>query len=782
MLKIKTGCWLWVILTALLASCPMDGDLESLRQEAIEKNKLTVSFEANGGTPAPASQRVSKGGTITEPRRDFMTKEGFAFGVWYTENFGDGEWDASKKWNFTRDTVTDNMTLYARWIPEGTEFSIVFMADGGTPEPDNLDEVKAGSTITQPTDMTKDGYVFGGWYTELPFAQENKWTFEEDVVTDDMTLYARWIPRGIKFTVGFETNGGTPPPTSQAVEVGGLVTEATGITKEGYFLTGWCIDIGCTKPWNFESDIVTDDITLYAKWDFILPLADISLVSAYLAAQTGGNTPDNPVYLPVQIDLGDMPSPDSGWEELLGTIDVRNKYVNLDLSACTINGTEFNPGTAPAGRYRVVAITIPDTAKSITDGDWEMGTFRYFTNLKSFNSAGLTSIGGDAFSLCTSLAQITLPEGLTSIGDGAFYGCSGLTEITLPEGIGSIGECAFAECTSLTEITLPSTLTSIGDYAFGNCTSLTEITLPSTLTSIGGGAFSGCESLTEITLPSTLTSIGGYAFYGCTSLATITLPSTLTSIGGDAFSLCTSLTQFNVTGGSSSLRTIENGKALILYDELIAYPSASGSVVLPSTLTSIGNGAFYGSTGLTEITLPSTLTSIGGEAFAECTSLTEITLPSTLTSIGDYAFVRCTNLTQFNVTGTGSSLRAIENGKALVLYDELVAYPSAIGSVVLPEGITSIGGGAFSDCTSLTEITLSSTLTFIGGYAFYGCTRLTLVTCLAATPPTASESSFYDIHYDTNASLEIKVPAGSVAAYKAAAGWSEYAGKISAIE
>ena len=120
-----------------------------------------------------------------------------------------------------------------------------------------------------------------------------------------------------------------------------------------------------------------------------------------------------------------------------------------------------------------------------------------------------------AFSGCTGLTDITIPNSVTTIGDGAFSGCTGLTDITIPNSVTTIGDGAFSGCTGLTDITIPNSVTFIGWYAFYGCTGLTEIMIPKSVTSIGGYAFSGCTGLTDITIPNSVTSIGGYAFYHC---------------------------------------------------------------------------------------------------------------------------------------------------------------------------------------------------------------------------------------------------------------------------
>ncbi|MDB4815596.1 leucine-rich repeat domain-containing protein [Akkermansiaceae bacterium] len=133
----------------------------------------------------------------------------------------------------------------------------------------------------------------------------------------------------------------------------------------------------------------------------------------------------------------------------------------------------------------------------------------------------VTSIGGQAFSNCTSLTSITIPDGVTSIGEGAFYDCNSLTSITIGNGVTSIGDYAFSNCTSLTSITIPDSVTSIGGQAFRDCTTLTSITIPDGVTSIGFAAFYKCTSLTSITIPDSVTSIGSNAFKNSPAVITI---------------------------------------------------------------------------------------------------------------------------------------------------------------------------------------------------------------------------------------------------------------------
>ena len=265
--------------------------------------------------------------------------------------------------------------------------------------------------------------------------------------------------------------------------------------------------------------------------------------------------------------------------------------------------------------YRLATATIPETVNyngttySVTSiGCYAFSPCSSLTSITIPNS--VTSIGCYAFSRCSSLTSITIPNSVTSIGDHAFYACSSLTSITIPNSLTSIGDYAFSRCSSLSSITIPNSVTSIGDWAFWSCSALTSVTIPNSVTSIGNSAFSDCSSLTSITIPNSVTSIGKEAFCRCDALTSITIPNSVTSIGQGAFYKCSSLT----------------------------------SITIPNNVTSIEGSVFYGCSSLTSITIPNNVTSIGFSAFYGCTSLTSITIPNSVTSIGTWAFWDCSSL------------------------------------------------------------------------------------------------------------------------------------------
>ena len=260
--------------------------------------------------------------------------------------------------------------------------------------------------------------------------------------------------------------------------------------------------------------------------------------------------------------------------------------------------------------------------------------------------------------------------------------------------------------------------------------------IPNGVTCIGGSAFEYCTSLTSIEIPSSVTSIGNSAFYGCTGLTFIVIPESVTSIGDDVLSECTGLTSIIVEAGNPQYDSRNNCNAIIktATNTLV---SGCKNTIIPNSVTSIGNSAFYGCTGLTSVEIPSSVTSISYAAFYGCTGLTSITIPNSVKYIDWYAFADCTGLT----------------------------------SIEIPEGVTSIGDYAFIFCTGLTSITIPSSVTSIGSYAFEGCSGLTDMYCHATDIPTTGDDVFYGIPMST---ATLHVPKASLTAYQTTRPWSEF--------
>ena len=355
-------------------------------------------------------------------------------------------------------------------------------------------------------------------------------------------------------------------------------------------------------------------------------------------------------------------------------VEVDGIYYNIVIKAKTAEvtgGDKFYSGDVIIPE----TITVDNVVYNVTSiGDWAFSECSGLTSVTIPNS--VTSIGNRAFSGCSGLTSVNIPNSVTSIGIGIFSGCTGLTSITIPNSVTSIGNYAFCDCIYLISITIPNSVTSIGEKTFSGCTYLTSITIPNSVTSIGSSAFSYCSGLTSVTIPNSVTSIGGAAFYGCSSLTSITIPNSVTSIGSSAFLGCSGLT----------------------------------SVKIPNSVTSIGDWAFEACSGLTSVTIPNSVTSIGWHSFSGCSGLTSITIPNSVTNIGSYAFNGCSGLTSVTIPNSVTSIG-----------DETFSGCSGLTSVTIPNSVTSIGELAFNGCSSLTSVTIPNSVTSIGEDAFRGC-------------------------------------------------------------
>ena len=295
------------------------------------------------------------------------------------------------------------------------------------------------------------------------------------------------------------------------------------------------------------------------------------------------------------------------------------------------------------------------------------------------------------------------------------------------------------------------------------------VTIGDGITSIGDYAFYSCRGLTELTLPNSVTSIGN--------------PNSVTSIGNSAFGGCSGLEKITVDGGNKRYDSRDNCNSIIETGTNTLIVGCKNSVI-PNSVTSIGDGAFRGCSGLTELILPNSVTSIGEYAFYYCSELTELTLPNSVTSIGWYAFQGCTGLTELTLPNSVTSIGgcAFEGCNGLTeltlpnTLERIVASAfrgcSGLTELTLPNSVWSIGEYAFQGCSGLTELTLPSSVTRIGKNAFSDCSGLEKIISLAEIPPVCGSGGvFYGVN-KTN--CELIVPVISVIAYKLAEVWNEF--------
>ena len=410
-------------------------------------------------------------------------------------------------------------------------------------------------------------------------------------------------------------------------------------------------------------------------------------------------------------DLADIVIPDGvtsiGERAFSGCISL--KSLVIPESVVNLNG---NPFVKWEGKLECLSPYFIYANKVLFDKDKsKIIAFRNKNTTSYVIPYYVTSIGYGAFYDCKSLRSIVIPDGVTSIGDSAFNGCESLNSVVIPDGITCIGDGAFFFCKSLISIVIPDSVTRIGNGAFDYCESLSNIVIPDSVTSIGDWVFSACSSLTNIAIPGSVTSIGDYAFSSCRSLSDIVIPDSVTSIGANAFEYC-----FSLTG-----------------------------IVIPDSVTSIGDMAFCGCPSLKYISIPKSVICLNGNPFfkwngkLECLSpnfiyeddvlfnkdkskiiafrdkdTTSYIIPDGITSIGNGAFNGCKSLSSLVIPDSVTSI-----GKC--------AFEGcySLKSLVVPDSVTSIGKGAFKWCKSLDSLVIPDGVTCIGDYAFEGCESLT---------------------------------------------------------
>ncbi len=361
---------------------------------------------------------------------------------------------------------------------------------------------------------------------------------------------------------------------------------------------------------------------------------------------------------------------------------------------------------------------------------------------------------------------------LTTVDDFQFYTSDGIhalvnyigndAEIVLLDSYNGenykIGNYAFSGCSSLTSITIPEGVTSIGSYAFSDCSSLTSITIPEGVTSIGNNAFSDCSSLTSITIPEGVTSIGNNAFSSCFNLISITIPESVTSIGNCAFDNCTSLKELIIGDGSTTLSLGYN----YYYSNAITgqglfYDCPLEEVYLGRNLSyssgsSYGYSPFYNNTKLTTLTIGDSVTSIGNNTFANCTALKKVI-------IEDGCITLSLGYNNYNSSNTGQSLfydcplEEVYLGRNLSYssgswYGYSPFYnKDALTNVAIGNEVTKIGQDAFRYCDNIHSLTIPNGVLSIGSNAFSTPDK---VIWLTNTPPTGYANAKGSINYVAN--------------------------------
>lgn len=336
------------------------------------------------------------------------------------------------------------------------------------------------------------------------------------------------------------------------------------------------------------------------------------------------------------------------------------------------------------------------------------------------NLAGCRGIANSAFSDCSGLTSVMIPDSVRGVGAEAFSGCIGLISVAIPDSVMSIGTNAFSDCSQLFDTeTIPGvclvdgwavggTSSLVGDLnltgcrgvadgAFSGCSVLKSVMIPGSVVSLGAKAFYGCSELTAVTMGNGVTSLGDWVFGNCYGLTTVEMPESVVQIGSGAFSVCFRLTELR----------------------------------LPDTVKGIGDYAFSSCSKLTNAVIGSGVEILGREAFNACRELTSVCIGRNVTRIGENAFRGCGNLeiVQIKDLGQWCGIR-FDNEASNPLFGHHAKLVGAdgrevVGVVDIPAGVTDIGFYAFGNCDGVTRVRIPDSVTSIGNYAFAGCAALT---------------------------------------------------------
>ncbi len=494
------------------------------------------------------------------------------------------------------------------------------------------------------------------------------------------------------YTIVFVTNGGSTV-AEQGVTGGGKITEPGDPTRFGYEFDGWYKDENCTQVWTFETDKVTGDLTLYAKWK-VKPSTsdtyfDYALIGdAYaIAAKTGQTLPADVV--------------------------IPSTYNGKTVTAIADGAFE--------GQAAIKSVTVPDS---------------------------VTGIGARAFRGCKALEQVLGGKNVERIGSTAFgsteydeslaggavyigktlYKYAGAmpagTELAVNAGTVGIAAGALQDKKNLTKLTLPAGLKNIGNYAFGGTTAgvgVTEIVLPDSVEIIGDNAFRNAKALASVTIGKNTEKIGANAFTG-TALADVTYKATDAHLNETFKDLATEAT----------LTVTDDVEAI--YAGLIKGWTGLKSVTIGSGVTSVPDSMFDGMTALESVTLGSATQTIGSFAF-RASGIKKIAIPESVNKIGALAFANCAALAEVEYNAV-SAEGTPENSVPFKTCAKLA-------KVTVGDKVTAIPAYLFMNAASLTSLTLGAKVETIGEKAFYGTgiTELALPATLATVGASAFEGA-----------------------------------------
>lgn len=420
-----------------------------------------------------------------------------------------------------------------------------------------------------------------------------------------------------------------------------------------------------------------------------------------------------------------------------------SQYTMLDLKG--FSNLKYVGSFAFANNKSIVEVTLPASLSEIKDSAFTGSSIK---KINLSECSNISRIWQYAFANCKNLDTITFATFTSTddmavklaINDYAFSGCTALVTLNLPENLGTFDSYAFKGCTKLTTVNFvanakfitPETteggtdpapaaydpaglVTTIGDGAFMDCTSLTTITLPYFIARIGNSAFENCTALATFTTmdgadskTAALRTIGDRAFFGNTSLNNVDVNTTkgVNTIGVSAFENCGQLATINLSGvtrfaegvfrNAKALKSVTMSANASIYVGQEAFRNCVTLSDITARIAAVEDGAFRNCISLRAITFVSSgIEYIGSNAFNGCVLIQKVSIPSSVVAIGDSAFDGCRGITSLTFESN--------------------------------ETLQTIGYSAFGGCSLLTRVILPSSLVELNASAFYGCSDLEYV-------------------------------------------------------
>ena len=726
----------------------------------------TTTNPANGGT-------VSGGGTYVHGQRCTLTAvpaTGYTFVKWTKNGM---RVSSSPTYTFT---VTESATYVAHFRPQYTITATANPTNGGTVSGSGTYVHGQRCTLTA---VPAAGYTFVKWTKNGTRVSTNAtYTF---TVTESATYVAHFRPQNtITITATANpANGGTVSGSGTYNQGQSCTLTATPAT--GYTFVKW------TKNGTRVSTSPTYTFTVTESATYVAHFRPQYTITATTNPTNGGTVSGGGTYVHGQSCTLTATASTGytfvNWKENGSVVSTNTTYSFTVTGARTLVAN-FEGNPAP------VNITFADAnVKALCIANWDTNGDGELNYAEAAAVTDLGTVFKDNDNI-TTFNELQYFTGLTFIGERAFYNCEGLTSVIIPNSVTTLNQYAFAFCYYLTSVGLPNSLTTIGNYAFESCFRLNSIIIPNTVMTIGNWAFYDCSGLVSLEIPASVTSIGNYAFCYCTGLAQITvaaangvfdsrnncnaiietstntlrfgcknsfipntvtalgtnafldmdiisvhIPQSVTSIGTKAFGGCSLLEQITVAQNNPVFDSRNNCNAIVetSTNKLVV---GCKNTIIPNTITTIGDYAFYNCEGLTSIVVPNSVTTLNQYAFAFCYHLISVGMSNSLTTIGNYAFESCFRLNSINI----------------------------------PNTVVTIGNWAFYDCSGLVSLEIPASVISIGNYSFYDCTKLTHIISWANNPPALGNNVFVGV----DKSIPVYVSAGRISIYQAVYGWNEF--------